>query len=195
LSDSPADQILVLSKNFRVLGITDYENAFKLLYTKKAVVMDSEYNSYTLSQWEELQKVGHLVRTIDKQYVMPDVIRLLNFDNIFQQRVSVSRENVFYRDKHRCQYCDKKLSKKEITIDHVVPRSRQQEFKMSHEQINSWTNLVSCCQSCNVLKDDRTPEEAGMRLLHKPFEPYLILKGIDSAEIKNAWKSYLSSEK
>src|SRR3546814_5368592 len=42
-----------------------------------------------------------------------------------------------------------------------------------------WENCVTACRSCNQRKDDRTPEEANMRLLAVPYIPnlaeYLIL--------------------
>lgn len=68
---------------------------------------------------------------------------------------------ILRRDGYRCQYCGKPGS----TIDHVHPQSRGGE--------NTWWNLVAACFGCNNSKADRTPEEAGMKLLRTPFEPEL----------------------
>lgn len=63
------------------------------------------------------------------------------------------------RDRHRCAYCGRRAT----TVDHVVPRSRGGQ--------DTWLNTVAACASDNHRKADRTPEQAGMRLLVRPFEP------------------------
>jgi 5-methylcytosine-specific restriction endonuclease McrA len=64
------------------------------------------------------------------------------------------------RDRYTCQYCHRALPSGELTLDHVIPRSRAGE--------SAWENLVACCHYCNNRKGSRTPEEAGMRLLRQP---------------------------
>ena len=63
------------------------------------------------------------------------------------------------RDRHRCAYCGRRAT----TVDHVVPRSRGGQ--------DTWLNTVAACAADNHRKADRTPEQAGMRLLVRPFEP------------------------
>ncbi len=36
---------------------------------------------------------------------------------------------------------------------------------------DSWENIVACCKECNQYKADRTPKEAGMKLLRRPARP------------------------
>ena len=59
------------------------------------------------------------------------------------------------RDRYTCQYCHRTLPSGEMTLDHVIPRSRAGE--------TTWENLVACCHHCNNRKGNRTPEEAGMK--------------------------------
>lgn len=75
-----------------------------------------------------------------------------------------TREWVHRRDDWLCRYCGKEVRRTarrlfvfRATLDHVIPRSRGGS--------NDRENLVTCCQPCNDLKADRTPEEAGMPLL------------------------------
>jgi 5-methylcytosine-specific restriction endonuclease McrA len=75
----------------------------------------------------------------------------------------VNRQKVFKRDEYQCVYCG---SQKELTIDHVQPRSRGGR--------NTWTNLVTCCSKCNHKKGNKTPEEANMKLRRKPYEPTFV---------------------
>ena len=62
-----------------------------------------------------------------------------------------------------CQYCNKRFAKSNLTLDHVVPKSRGGD--------KSWNNLVTSCASCNQNKADNTPYEAGMTLLKEPTPP------------------------
>jgi len=91
---------------------------------------------------------------------MPSVIRLLEYRRIPHQTRALSRKNILLRDRNTCQYCGVILPSAELTLDHVIPRSRAGE--------TTWENLVACCHPCNNRKGSRTPEEAGMKLLRPP---------------------------
>jgi 5-methylcytosine-specific restriction endonuclease McrA len=91
---------------------------------------------------------------------VPSVIRLLEYRRIPRQTRALSRKNILMRDRYTCQYCHRSLASGELTLDHVIPRSRAGE--------SAWENLVACCHYCNNRKGNRTPEEAGMKLLRQP---------------------------
>jgi len=91
---------------------------------------------------------------------LPSVIRLLEYRRIPHQTRALSRKNILMRDRYTCQYCQRTLPSSELTLDHVVPRSRAGE--------TTWENLVACCHGCNNHKGSRTPEEAGMSLVRPP---------------------------
>jgi len=92
---------------------------------------------------------------------LPSVIRLRNYHRVPNRLQIVSRRNIMLRDGGKCLYCGQRFDSQELTLDHVIPRSRGGP--------NSWSNLVSCCKKDNLRKGDRTPEEAGMKLIHKPL--------------------------
>lgn len=85
---------------------------------------------------------------------------------------SLNNQILFRRDQHICAYCSGEFHSEDLTRDHVHPRSRGGQ--------DIWTNVVTACGGCNKVKDARTPEEAGMKLLYVPYAPnraeYLILK-------------------
>jgi 5-methylcytosine-specific restriction endonuclease McrA len=91
---------------------------------------------------------------------VPSVIRLLEYRRIPYQSRVLSRKNILMRDRYTCQYCAETLTANALTLDHVLPRARGGK--------SSWENLVACCYRCNNVKGDRTPEQAGMRLLKQP---------------------------
>jgi 5-methylcytosine-specific restriction endonuclease McrA len=91
---------------------------------------------------------------------VPSVIRLLEYRRIPHQTRALSRKNILMRDRYTCQYCQRTLPSGEMTLDHVIPRSRHGE--------TAWENLVACCHPCNNRKGNRTPDEAGMKLMRLP---------------------------
>src|SRR5438094_3805340 len=102
----------------------------------------------------------HAVHSARRSVRLPSVIRLLEYRRIPHQTRALSRKNILMRDRYTCQYCLRTLSSADLTLDHVVPRSRAGE--------SAWENLVACCHPCNNRKGSRTPDEAGMRLTRQP---------------------------
>lgn len=107
---------------------------------------------------EELSQI--IVHSALRSMHLPSVIRLLEYRRIPHQTRALSRKNILVRDRYTCQYCSRTLPSSELTLDHVIPRSRAGE--------TAWENLVTCCHVCNNRKGSRTPEEAGMRLARQP---------------------------
>jgi 5-methylcytosine-specific restriction endonuclease McrA len=103
------------------------------------------------------------IRSGRRSFRLPSVIRLLEYRRIPHQTRALSRKNILMRDRFTCQYCLKTMPSSELTLDHVIPRSRRGE--------STWENLVTCCHPCNNRKGNRTPEEAGMKL-HRPPRPF-----------------------
>lgn len=94
---------------------------------------------------------------------MPCVVRLLRFVHIGRRKPPLSKLNLLARDEYTCQYCSKRLTPKDWSIDHVIPRSQGGG--------TSWANVVASCHKCNRRKGGRTPEQAGMKLLKTPVQP------------------------
>lgn len=111
------------------------------------------------------KREGKAVLTIDKAYPVPSVIRLNRYIRIPYKKIDLSRKNIMRRDGYRCQYCGCKT--KELTLDHIIPKSRG--------GADTWDNLTTACKKCNNKKGNRTPEEAGMKLLNPPSRPNHIL--------------------
>jgi len=84
----------------------------------------------------------------------PAVIVLKNYIRKDFMTYSCNRKNVIWRDKNTCQYCAKRFSYNELTMDHIIPKSRGGD--------KSWTNIVASCRKCNSAKGNKTPQEARM---------------------------------
>ena len=95
--------------------------------------------------------------------LVPEIILLTHYNAVPPRRVKFSRRNIFERDRFTCQYCGRTPARNDLSIDHVVPRSRGGS--------TTWSNVVLACTECNARKRDRVPRAAGMRLQRTPREP------------------------
>ena len=141
-----------------------------------ALVLNADYRPlsyYPLSLWcwqDSIKSVfldrvnivstyERVIRSPSFQMSLPSVIALKNFVKP-QSNPNFTRFNVFLRDRFACQYCG---SKKDLTFDHLLPRSKGGK--------TNWENVVTACSSCNVKKGGRLYEKSGMLLFKKPFSP------------------------
>lgn len=164
-------KVLILNQDYSALTICSVQKAFILVYLNKADIVS------------ESAQGG--IQTISRTFPRPSVIRLHRYVNLPYKGVVLSRQNIFKRDNHQCQYCGITT---DLTLDHVLPRSRGGK--------SSWTNLVTACKTCNSKKGDLTPEEAQMPLMRKPFKPSFIMFLRDfSGKIEKEWECYLGKSK
>ena len=104
-----------------------------------------------------------MVRTISVSIRIPRIIVLLLFERLPKKEVKFTRHNVFERDRNMCQYCGREFDRKDLNLDHVLPRDRGGQ--------TTWENIVCSCIPCNTRKGNRLPHEAGMQLIRKPKRP------------------------
>ncbi len=162
---------LLLNATFEPIGVIPWRKAVILSFLGKAEVVSA------------YEQVVHAVST---SFKLPAVLRLTRYVKYRRQDVKFTRRNIYIRDKYRCQYCGRVFEPKDLTYDHVIPRSRGGK--------TTWTNVVTCCHACNRKKGNRTPREAGMRLLAPPKEPHwhpMIHFSADTRQVPDAWLDYL----
>jgi 5-methylcytosine-specific restriction endonuclease McrA len=166
--------VLVLNKLYLPIHIVPARRAFALLCREVAEVIafeEDRFETFDFESWCELSALRDefpdgdhdYVRTVNLEIRVPKIVRLLVYDRLPQRAVKFNRRNVYARDESRCQYCGKRFPTSELTLDHVVPRSRG-----GH---STWDNLVCCCVACNSRKGGRLPGEVGLKLVRKPYKP------------------------
>jgi 5-methylcytosine-specific restriction endonuclease McrA len=161
-------KVLILNQSYEPLTICNIKKAVILIYLGKAelILEDGRKN----------------LRSVSRVYPWPSIIRLSRFITIPYKKVVLTRKNILRRDSYKCAYCGR--SDLPLTIDHVLPKARG--------GTDSWENLVCACTSCNNKKGDRTPDEANLNLLNKPFKPshIMFIKNV-VGKLDDNWKPYL----
>ena len=175
MSTALSTQVLVLNKSYTAHGFIPAREAFIKLILGKAEAVDIEpdkrFSSYDFSNWQDLSEYKsefesenyRWIKVIGGQIAVPAIVRLLGYNEFRKMVVKLNRRNIYARDSNTCQYCGKRFKTEDLTLDHVLPSSRN--------GINSWANLVAACVKCNTRKANRTPVEAGMPLIKEPVKP------------------------
>jgi len=140
--------VLVLNASYEYLNVTSIKRAISLIYKKKAEIVEAIE--------------GRVVGGRSVRMGMPSIVRMVYYIRRPFKEVPLTRKNVLLRDRQTCQFCGRSGD----TVDHLIPRSRGGP--------DSWENCVCACANCNRRKNNRTPEEANMRLLRRPKKPAMI---------------------
>ncbi|MBI4716534.1 MAG: HNH endonuclease [Planctomycetes bacterium] len=186
------------------LRVVSARRAFMLLFKRDerhqpvaevVSVEDGRYVSYSFDDWAELsafrrefEPARHdWIRTVRFYIAVPRIVRVLNFSRVPQREVKFNRRNIFARDNNTCQYCGRRFATSELSLDHIVPRSRGGS--------SAWENIVCACLKCNVRKGGRTPEEARLHLIRPPVKPrrnpVVTIKLADHRY--SSWKQFLDT--
>jgi 5-methylcytosine-specific restriction endonuclease McrA len=181
-------KVLVLNRSWFPVNITTSFHAVSKLFMKKALVVDDDYSVFSLDGWikdcsEREIDFSNLIRCHKFSIEAPDVIILTNYNGFKRKRSKLSRAAIFARDDNTCQYCNKKMPRKRMNIDHISPKSKGGR--------STWENLVVSCYPCNIKKGDRTLDDSGMSLISKPEEPHWSFKGVP--EVPSLWLELMHS--
>ena len=166
--------VLVLSTSYEPLGRTDWQRAMVLWAAGKVEIL--------------VEQDGNPIHGATQEYARPSVIRFKEgVRRRHIRKVKFARRFVHQRDGGKCQLCGQAVPVHKSTYDHVIPRSRGGK--------TAWDNIVTACKPCNSKKADRTPEEAGIRLLSKPVRPDHLLVPIDPSlagtDLPASWRPFL----
>ncbi len=163
-------QVLVLNRLWQAINVCTVRRAFTLLCQGHAQVVnaDGQNNFFThdFASWHELSQrepEPEMVNTISFKIRIPRVIVLMLFDRMPKKEVKFTRHNIFERDKNTCQYCGKIFDRRDLNLDHVIPRDKGGQ--------TTWENIVCSCIPCNTRKGNRLPHQVHMHLIKKPVRP------------------------
>lgn len=162
-------QVLVLNAGYEPLSLVSIRRAVVLLLREKA---------------ELLEATQQLLTSANYSVPVPLVIRLVHYVRLPHRRVPATRAAVMLRDAFTCQYCGESPGRYQLTVDHVVPRSRGGK--------QGWDNLVTACKRCNQKKGSLLPAEALMNPIRRPFEPsYVALVLLSNPIAAQRWEQLM----
>lgn len=157
-------------QNSRCLVLNADYTPLAIISWKRAIVWSIKYDQdhkYGI-QIIDFFKDDFILGSNNKKIPIPAIARMCNYKKISNFNVTFSRKNLFIRDNFSCQYCGITKELKELTYDHVIPKS---QWNYDNGTPTSWTNVVTACIKCNWKKGNKTPTQAHMPLLSIPIKP------------------------
>ena len=91
------------------LSVCHWQEAIKLIFSGKVAVVDV-YEGVT-------------IRAATLEIPLPSVVALNEYAPQCSHKPAFTRRNVFLRDEYTCQYCNNPFHTKDLSLDHVLPRS------------------------------------------------------------------------
>ena len=167
-NDNLSRKVLLLNSSYEPLSVINSKKALIMLITQKV---------------DYIEKSDYLIHSEKLVITIPRIVKLKSYIFLKHKRISLTRKNIFKRDKNKCQYCGK--TNIILTIDHVIPRNKGGN--------DTWENLVSACNKCNFIKGNTLLKDTEMFLLQKPKKPHYLIYMQDyvlNNEYKS-WKPYL----
>ena len=178
MTEAMDGRVLVLNKHWMAVDVTRVWKAVQKVVAGRALFVDPV--SHVTYQWEDwLLNWDDAVLVAKRaegktlpmaglfEMVVPEVVVCTEYEGrgygVTRRHPKFSRRNIYRRDRYRCCYCNRRFHTEDLTLDHVVPKSKGGRM--------TWKNIVLACLPCNARKDNRTPKEAGMRLVREPYEP------------------------
>lgn len=197
-------EILKLNASFAPIGTSNWKDIMVQICSGAVHPVDVSYETdehgnldqskvewlnvvKSLDEWAKLpiREYDEYVNTAHKSFRLPSIVVCSKFNKIIHKRVVFpTKANIWSRDNYTCQYTGEKLSRDEISVDHILPVSRGGQ--------NTWENLVTASKKINVWKSNRTPQECGLKLLSKPTKPR---NGMIVDLCRPEWQIFLSEGK
>ena len=161
--------VLVLNRNWLALTATSPVEVLGAMLNDQVTGLDIQGSDWMVpvawSDWQNLpiRETDTTIGTTHGRIRIPTVVILSTFDRVPRKRLKFGLQGLFERDGGRCQYTGRRLNLSEANIDHVLPASRGGP--------TTWENCVLSDKKVNNRKADRTPREAGLKLLRRPTRP------------------------
>jgi 5-methylcytosine-specific restriction endonuclease McrA len=148
--------------SIRTLVLTCGEQPHRIVRWEKGICL------LVKGKVEVLHTYGAIIPSERAIIQLPSVVKLRSAVPRVHRTVRFGRMSIYLRDGFRCGYCNKRHPPEELTYDHVMPRDK---WRGDPQKLTDWGNIVTACWDCNQRKKNRTPQQAGMKLLRKLHKP------------------------
>lgn len=178
--------VLVLNTGWIPVNVRNVVKSLTMVCKGAAKIVEPV--TYRLYDWEdwllnEPDEDEQKIRCMDFAIKIPEIIVLTQYSRVPKVGLVFNRRNIYTRDNNTCQYCGNQYHTTELSIDHVIPRSKGGK--------STFENCVVACLPCNRKKADKTLEQSKMKLLTKPIKPRWV-PSFHNGPMLSSWEKFLS---
>lgn len=193
--------VLELNKSWHPISLKTPKSTMVNFCTGNLQALDLEWSEDDVEQgnfsnplnltpvkWEDwinlpIRDYDFSIKTVGGDIRVPNIVICSEYNKVPSFSPKLSKKNIMLRDNFTCQFSGVEYDKKELNIDHVIPKSKGGK--------NTWENLVTCHKSVNTKKGNKTPEECGFFLIRKPYKPTTISLFLNSKFRDPKWEMFL----
>ena len=125
------------------LSVVTWQHAIKLFFLDRVTILETY--------------PGQVIRSEHLTLEVPSVCVTKEYFD-YKRNIKFSKSNVYLRDLYQCQYCSDTFDPRDLTLDHVIPKSAGGK--------TNFENIVSACKPCNYKKGSKLQKP-----LRTPFKP------------------------
>ena len=183
------ERVLVLNRSWRPIRFTSVRSAVTRVYQGSARIVDPRtFATHGFESWRDAaafaRDTARSLLGAGWTMAVLEVIVIGRYDGHRPGQARFTRRNIYKRDRNTCQYCGVRPGTSELTIDHIMPRSRGGK--------STWENCVLACVRCNRRKADRTPRECNMFLAREPKAPrWTPVLSVPLARVRQSWEKFI----
>lgn len=183
------NDVLVLNKSYIPIHIIDWKKSMSLIFQETAKPLDRDLITYSFDEWmlfssDKISCDYPKINTVKYKMAIPEIILLKTYNRLPHRDVKYSRQTLFERDGFRCYLCNNIFERKELTVDHVVPRSKG--------GVTTWDNTITCCKNCNSIKGNKDLSDLSLKPFFLPKRPRWISPINFTTKIKmSSWEKFM----
>ena len=164
-------RVLVLNKSWMAINTSTVRHAASLMFAGQAkgvLISDNKIQALNWDEWININitEEEEGIKTVTQKIKLPSIVVMTFCDKIPKQIIKFTQNNLWERDNFTCQYTGKTVTKQTGNIDHIIPKSLGGK--------TCWENCVIASKDINAQKSDKTPEQAGLKLIKKPARPRIM---------------------
>jgi HNH endonuclease len=157
--------VLGLNAHWMATSVHPAAKAIAMIYCGTATAICTDNGNFQPMKWKEWKALpigeeDDCIKSLHGNIRIPRLIIALNYKRIKRQRLSLNNKNLAKYFNYRCAYTGEHVPLEEGSMDHIIPKTRGGEA--------TWSNAAWTSKRRNNMKDNRTPEEAGLSFVIPP---------------------------
>jgi len=180
---------LLLDSSWMPINIITARACFQHFLKGRICGLDQNKNPYNFEKWNDelsgvlYEKNTPCIRSVKDAWPLPTIVIVTEKFFRKQRKREYSFQELCRYYKNTCRICLNRFSRKDLSIDHVIPKNSN--------GTNMTENLTIACKKCNARKGHQTPyyDTEGKLLKGTNLPSNYIF--VEEHDMRNEWKDFI----